>query len=97
MQLTFESAVNEKTAQNRSLCKAVAVLIHFFILSSFMWTNVMAWDLYKTFGRKTIMTKVRPRRYFAKYSAYSFGVAAAIVTLALLVEYSELIPGMDIG
>ncbi len=96
-QLTFESGVNQRTASNHAACKAVAILIHFFILSSFFWTSVMAWDIYKTFGRKTIFSRVRSRRHFVRYLTCAFGAALLVVLVALLVEYSELIPGMDIG
>ena len=26
----------------------------------FFWTNVMAWDIYKTFGQRTILSHIRP-------------------------------------
>lgn len=51
----------------------MAVLEHFFVLASFLWTNVMAWDIYKTFGRKTIFARVRPNSYFVRYAIYAFG------------------------
>ena len=31
-----------------------------FSLAVFFWTNVMAWDLYKTFGQRTILSHIRP-------------------------------------
>lgn len=34
------------------LCMAVSVLLHFFLLSSFCWMGVMAFDVKKTFGAK---------------------------------------------
>ena len=30
-------------------CKIVAILLHFFVLSSFTWMNIMAYDVHKTF------------------------------------------------
>jgi len=72
-------------------------LIHYFILTSFFWTNVMAWDIYKTFGKKTVISRVRNKSHFAGYAAYALGVPFLIVAAALLVEYSGLIPGFDIG
>ena len=55
--ITFLSGVNERTVVKRTVCTFVAILIHFLILASFFWTNVMAWDIYKTFGRKTIFSR----------------------------------------
>ena len=42
------------TGQNDrpSLCTAVSVLLHYFLLSSFCWMSVMAFDVAKTFGTK---------------------------------------------
>jgi len=34
------------------LCMAVSVLLHYFLLSSFCWMGVMAFDVLKTFGAK---------------------------------------------
>ena len=62
-----------------SFCQAVAVSLHFLILSTFFWTNIMAWDLYMTFGQKTVFSQIRPRKYFKYYAAYSFGMPMLIV------------------
>ena len=35
-----------------SICMAVSVLLHYFLLSSFCWMAVMAFDVEKTFGAK---------------------------------------------
>jgi hypothetical protein len=78
-QLIFISLVNLETMYKRTLCKTVAVSEHFLILASFMWTNVMAWDIYKTFGKKTIFTRVRPKRYFIRYFFYAYGVTFVIM------------------
>ena len=34
---------------DRKTCLAVAVLLHFFVLSSFTWMNAMAYDVHRTF------------------------------------------------
>ena len=45
-QSVFFSAVKNDDPNS---CYAVAVLLHFFVLSSFMWMNVMAFDVHRTF------------------------------------------------
>ena len=55
----FLSTNNVKVISNRVACKVSAILIHFCVLSSFFWTSVMAWDIYKTFGRRNIFSRVR--------------------------------------
>ncbi|XP_033104680.1 uncharacterized protein LOC117107186 [Anneissia japonica] len=46
-QLIFVFGIN---TDNAIMCTTFAILLHYFFLSSFLWTNVMAYDLYKTFG-----------------------------------------------
>ena len=45
-QSAFFSAVKN---DNAGICQAVAVLLHFFVLSSFTWMNVMAFDVRRIF------------------------------------------------
>ena len=45
-QSVFFSAVKN---DDPHVCLAVAVLLHFFVLSSFAWTNVMAYDVHRIF------------------------------------------------
>ena len=45
-QSVFFSAVKN---DDPDTCFAVAVLLHFFVLSSFTWMNVMAYDVRRTF------------------------------------------------
>ena len=42
-------------------CRAVAVIIHFTTLATFFWTNIMAWDIYKTFGQRTVLSHIRQK------------------------------------
>ena len=37
---------------NPNICMAVSILLHYFLLSSFCWMGVMAFDAAKTFGAK---------------------------------------------
>lgn len=38
------------TNNHPNVCKTIAIALHFLILSTFFWTNVMAWDLYQVHG-----------------------------------------------
>jgi len=86
-----------RTALKRTLCKIVAIMVHYFILTSFFWTNVMAWDIYQTFGKKTVVSRVRPKKFFFKYALYALGMPFLIVTASILVEFSDLISGFELG
>ena len=45
-QAMFFSAVK---TPNQEQCLVIAVILHFFVLSSFTWMNVMAYDVHRTF------------------------------------------------
>ena len=47
-QAMFFSAVETPLA-NQEQCLVIAVLLHFLVLSSFTWMNVMAYDVHRTF------------------------------------------------
>ena len=46
----------EKSTEVEPLCKAVAILLHFFILAAFSWMSIMAFDTTKTFTVKGKLT-----------------------------------------
>ena len=37
--------------------QGIAIVIHYLILSVFFWNSVMAWDLYQTFGKQSIISR----------------------------------------
>ena len=43
------------TNNHQTVCKTIAVGLHFLILSTFFWTNVMAWDLYQVHGISSVL------------------------------------------
>ena len=53
-QSVFFSAVKN---DHQELCLAIAVLLHFFALSSFAWMNVMAYDVHRIFTSSGNLTK----------------------------------------
>ena len=85
-------------------CKIVAVIIHFTTLTTFFWTNIMAWDIYKTFGQRTVLSHIRPKGvkldkqaldckaylglYFPRYSAYGWGVPMILVIFCVAIDTS---------
>ena len=54
---------------NQEQCLVIAVLLHFFVLSSFTWMNVMAYDVHRTFTTSgKLSSPVAPYR-FATWAA----------------------------
>lgn len=81
-------------------CVAVALIQHFFWLASFAWTNVMAFDLAKTFGRKT-QVALSPKELsvrFKMYSAVGWTIPLAVVSVCAGLHFATAVPvgyGLD--
>ena len=72
-------------------CQAVAVVLHFFFLTSFFWMNVMAIDVYRTFGFRPGMKRICSSdrwTYLPWYILYAYGVPAIIVGTCTFIEFS---------
>ena len=95
IQVTF--LLGERGSLSQSGCSLVAIIIHFTNLAIFFWTNVMAWDIYKTFGQRTVLSHIRPKEiHFPRYFAYGFGVPTVIVTFAAAINFSGFIPSFSV-
>lgn len=80
------------------LCSAVGMLLHYLFLASFFWMNVMSYDVFKTFGNKCILTRIRKKKkYLPRYVLYAWGCPVLIVSLCALLDFTNLIEGVDIG
>ncbi|CAM1323547.1 Uncharacterised protein g8424 [Pycnogonum litorale] len=74
------------------VCKVLSVMTHFFILASFFWMNVMAYDLYKTFGHCHILTNVRSKKkYLHRYALYAYGVPGFFICVGIVAENCKYI------
>ncbi|KAF8796370.1 G-protein coupled receptor Mth2 like protein [Argiope bruennichi] len=89
MQITF--LLGQRNTVTGDICKGVSILLHYEILCCFMWMNIMAYDLYKTFGDKTVLNNIRSKgKYLFKYMLYAYGIPLLIVIItALLDSYLE--------
>ena len=67
------------------LCKTIGILDHFFFLASFMWMNVMSFDVFKTFS-SSFNSVENNRKHFALYSLYSWGSSLCITLVSTLVD-----------
>ena len=73
------------------LCITVALLTHYFYLSSFCWMNVIALDLWMTFSNSFMSGgSRRNNRRFLKYSLYAWLTPLLIVTCAVIFDFSPL-------
>ena len=90
--------LGERSAVEGVVCKAVAIFLHYSYLTTFFCNNIMAWDIYKTFGQKTILSQIRSKRaHLPQYMVYAYGVPACIVAVSVTIEFSNIVPDFPIG
>ncbi|KAL9970852.1 hypothetical protein ACROYT_G023303 [Oculina patagonica] len=92
-QAIFLSAAKSKEVD--TLCKAVAVFVHFFLLATFSWMSIMAFDTASTFTVK--VTDVRrhssdTRKTFIKYCIVGWGLPAVAVGLCSVLDFTGTLP-----
>lgn len=100
MQITF--LFGQRDRVTGIACKIVAHLLHYEILCCFMWMNVMAFDLYKTFGNKNILSNIRSKRkYLPRYMAYAYLSPVVIILTTSLLDIfapeSRFAPNYGLG
>ena len=61
----------ERTS-NKENCRPVAVFLHYFILTTFMWMGVEAANLYQMFVR-VFQTDKKPKKISVSSFGYSLG------------------------
>ena len=76
-------------------CLVIAVILHYESLLVFSWYNVMAWDIYKTFGN-LLGPKREKSDYLVYYFLYGYLVPFLVVAAALVFHYGEFIGWLQI-
>ncbi|XP_036362864.1 probable G-protein coupled receptor Mth-like 3 [Octopus sinensis] len=73
------------------MCKYLAIVMHYSLLATIFWMNVMSFDAWHTFsGLTQIRSKGKHTKRFVLYSLYAWICPLVIVTVSLIFEY---IPG----
>uniref|UniRef100_A0A182IYC9 G-protein coupled receptors family 2 profile 2 domain-containing protein n=1 Tax=Anopheles atroparvus TaxID=41427 RepID=A0A182IYC9_ANOAO len=68
-------------------CIGTGYVVYCALLASFFWLNVMAFDIFWTFGGSRGRTS--ERRKFLYYSLYAWGFPLALVGWAVLVDHTD--------
>jgi hypothetical protein len=88
-QLLFLSAI-DKTS-NAQTCEIIAIVLHFFWLSTFFWMNAIAFDMMWTFTMKLpLIRNAVHYKTLLHYALYAYGVPGGIVGVSVILERSEL-------
>ncbi|KAF5289044.1 hypothetical protein FQA39_LY03923 [Lamprigera yunnana] len=72
-----------------STCKVIGYIVMYTFLSAFMWSNVMCFDIWWTFGSMRvdgINQRKRERRRFIYYCLYSWSIPLVITLSAYFVQ-----------
>lgn len=64
------------------MCYLCGVLMHFGYLSSFLWMNVMAYDIYRTFSEAHCRNIMKKKTYL-KYSLYCWITSLVVTTFSV--------------
>ena len=91
--LLGSSLVSISLVQSRAPCVVVAILLHYFFLARFCWTNMIAFEMVRTF---TAAMKLMPvlstrakRTVFAVYSLIGWGVPLLITLVSIIVNFAS--------
>ncbi|XP_022800965.1 uncharacterized protein LOC111338715, partial [Stylophora pistillata] len=74
----------KKSTEVDVLCKTVAILVHFYILSTFAWMSIMAFDAAITFSTKVTARRRQPsdtKKIFIKYFIVGWELPMVVVGL----------------
>ena len=74
-----------------NLCTAVSVFLHYFLLSSFCWMSVMAFDIAKTFGRKGNKYNVKKNKEY-DYAGVKLLSMKTVKNMIISTGVSKLMP-----
>ncbi|XP_064611715.1 uncharacterized protein LOC135475713 [Liolophura sinensis] len=75
------------------LCTAIAMIEHYFWLSTFTWSNILALDLEITLTQSTKVGLNRNKdRALFRYSLYGFGTPAIVVAPIALLSFTTSLP-----
>lgn len=72
------------------LCRSIAVLLHYFYLSSFVWMSIIAFDTYRTFSR-ICYSRQRTRKLKARFLTLGWLPALVFVVICFSLDQSGMV------
>ncbi|CAF0834291.1 unnamed protein product [Brachionus calyciflorus] len=74
-------------------CYLTSVLTHYFYLAFFLWSNIMAYDLFKMFNKSSRITE--SKYMFLKYSLYSWLLPLGFILIMNIKNYNRFSYGFE--
>ena len=87
--LTFMLGMRQSVYAMPTPCLIVALATHYWGLASYLWTNVIAWDLYGTFSRRVSASPRSVAKMLPRYALYAYGVPLLIVTITIIIDFCD--------
>ncbi|XP_038052044.1 uncharacterized protein LOC119724846 [Patiria miniata] len=73
-----------------TLCVTFAISSHYFWLAAFFWMNILAVDIYRTFGIGTSLSDPNKRSFF-RYALYGWGAPTVIVATVAVLSFCDCV------
>ncbi|XP_038052464.1 uncharacterized protein LOC119725175 [Patiria miniata] len=73
-----------------TLCVTFAISSHYFWLAAFFWMNILAVDIYRTFGIGTSLSDPNERS-FLRYALYGWGAPTLIVATVAILSFCDCV------
>nr|XP_054765992.1 G-protein coupled receptor Mth2-like [Lytechinus pictus]XP_054775359.1 G-protein coupled receptor Mth2-like [Lytechinus pictus] len=72
-------------------CKIAAILSHYFLLSAFVWMNILAWNLVRTFALSSRLKRHQKdiRKQYVRLALFGFGLHALVVVPCVIIDLCE--------
>ena len=90
--LLGSSLASLSESQSRAPCIAVAILLHYFFLARFCWTNVIAFEMVRSFTAATkllpVISSSAKRTIFIVYSVIGWGVPLVITLICVILNFT---------
>ncbi|KAK4020210.1 hypothetical protein OUZ56_002208 [Daphnia magna] len=94
-QLLFLTGIGLRDVVGYGWCAFLGVATHWFYLAAFFWMNIMGFDICRTFTGSLTRNRGMPgrgqRSTFIFYSLYAWGFPTAIVSLGLMLDFTDLV------
>lgn len=91
--VSFILTQHEFVSQQRALCTAVSALLYYSFLVSFLWMNVMAFDVWRTLSLAATELRVSSGKQslrFIAYATYCLVIGGVFVSLALALDFAPI-------
>lgn len=72
-----------------TVCTIYAVVLHFVLLNSFVWMNIIGYDMTRTFVSDSVVLHSSLFRRFLAYVVISVALPTLIIVVAIILEFTD--------